>query len=104
MMTTPEGKKRRRNDDVDKPAAAPKGLLRCGSCMYFWPYCDVCLCPPPHQYCQEKHPMLRKLEQEVGLAQQTLLEWDQTLSPKEYVKTLVRICRRQQQQQPNPVE
>jgi hypothetical protein len=51
--------------------------------------------------------MLRKLEQEIvvnnnnnKISQQMLLEWDQTLSPQQYVKTLLRICRGHHHQQP----
>ena len=70
---------------------------RCGSCMYFWPFCDECVCPPPHQYCPKKHPIIRRIEhqvvqQQLGMTAQMLETWDQELTPEQYVKKLVRHC------------
>ena len=61
-------------------------LRRCGSCMYFWPFCDRCVCPEPHQYCSKKHPIIRQLEQHIPPS--LLEQWDQELTPEQYVKQL----------------
>jgi hypothetical protein len=64
--------------------------------MYFWPFCDECVCPPPHQYCPKKHPIIRRIEhqvvQQLGMTAQMLETWDQELTPEQYVKKLVRHC------------
>ena len=74
-------------------------------CMYFWPYCDVCICPPPTNAkaaaaadTTKKHPWITALEQDVLkrnplLDAATLIEWDNLLEPMHYMKRLVKYCK-----------
>lgn len=75
--------------------------------MYFWPYCDVCICPPTltttHAKAAaadttKKHPWITALEQDVlkrnpMLDAATLIEWDNLLEPMHYMKRLVKYCK-----------